>query len=89
MITHVLTNGNAILELEVSDDKDTMTAVFKQADPNIYDEAEFVVTRNPNDPFDLLHDIIDQCGFMDNPYFHADGWELNDAHDCQTQSSGV
>ena len=60
MITHVLTNGNAILELEVSDDKDTMTAVFKQADPNIYDEAEFVVTRNPNDPFELLHDIIDQ-----------------------------
>ena len=36
MITHALTNGNAILELEVSDDKDTMTAVFKQTDPNIY-----------------------------------------------------
>ena len=80
MITHILTNGNAILELEVSDNKDTMTAVFKQADPNIYDEAEFVVTRNPNDPFELLRDIIDQCGFMDNPYFPADGWELNDAN---------
>ena len=55
MITHILTNGNAILELEVSDDKDTMTAVFKQTDPNIYDEAEFVVTRNPNDPFGRHH----------------------------------
>ena len=76
MITHVLTNGDAILELEVSDNKDTMTAVFKRSDPDIYDEAEFAVTRNPNYPFELLRDIIDQCGFMDQPYFHADGWKL-------------
>lgn len=79
MITHVLTNGDAILEIEVSDDKDTMTAVFKQTCPNIYDEADFVVTRNPEDPFELLRDIIDQCGFMDQPYFTYDGWELNEA----------
>ena len=77
MITHVLTNGDAILEIEVSDNKDTMTAVFKRSDPDIYDEAEFAVTRNPNYPFELLRDIIDQCGFMDQPYFHADGWKLN------------
>ena len=75
MITHVLTNGDAILEIEVSDDKDTMTAVFKQTDPDIYDEGSFVVTRNPEDPLELLRDIIDQCGFMDQPYFRADGWE--------------
>jgi hypothetical protein len=75
MITHVLTNGDAILEIEVSDDKDMMTAVFKQTDPDIYDEGQFVVTRNPEDPFELLRDIIDQCGFMDQPYFTADGWE--------------
>jgi len=75
MITHVLTNGDAILEIEVSDDKDTMTAVFKQTDPDIYDEQEFAVTRNPDDPFELLRDIIDQCGFMDQPYFRGDGWE--------------
>lgn len=77
MITHVLTNGDAILEIEVSDNKDTMTAVFKRSDPDIYDETEFAVTRNPNYPFELLRDIIDQCGFMDQPYFHADGWKLN------------
>lgn len=77
VLTHVLTNGDAILEIEVSDNKDTMTAVFKRSDPDIYDEAEFAVTRNPNYPFELLRDIIDQCGFMDQPYFHADGWELN------------
>ena len=79
MITHVLTNGDAILEIEVSDVKDTMTAVFKQSDPDIYDEGQFVVTRNPEDPLELLRDIIDQCGFMGQPYFPADGWELNDA----------
>lgn len=79
MITHVLTKGDAILEIEVSDDKYTMTAVFKQTCPNIYDAAEFVVTRNPNDPFELLRDIIDQGGFMDQPYFTYDGWELNEA----------
>lgn len=79
MITHVLTNGDAILEIEVSDDKDTMTAVFKQTCPNIYDEAKFAVTRNPKDPFELLRDIIDQGGFMDQPYFTYDGWELNEA----------
>ena len=78
MITHVLTNGDAILEIEVSDNKDTMTSVFKRSDPDIYDEAEFAVTRNPNYPFELLRDIIDQCGFMDQPYFHADGWKLNE-----------
>lgn len=75
MITHVLTNGDAILEIEVSDDKDTMTAVFKQTDPDIYDEGQFAVTRNQEDPLELLRDIIDQCGFMDQPYFTADGWE--------------
>lgn len=79
MITHVLTNGDAILEIEVSDDKDTMTAVFKQTDPDIYDEADFVVTRNPDDPLELLRDIIDQGGFMDQPYFPASGWEWNEA----------
>lgn len=79
MITHVLTNGDAILEIEVSNDKDLMTAVFKQTDPDIYDEAEFVVTRNPEDPLELLRDIIDQGGFMDQPYFTYDGWELNEA----------
>lgn len=35
MITHVLTNGDAILEIEVSDDNNTMTAVFKKTCPNI------------------------------------------------------
>ena len=35
-------------------------------------------SKNTNYPFELLRDIIDQCGFMDQPYFHADGWKLNE-----------
>jgi len=81
MKTYILTNDNAILEINVSDDNAKMTAVFKKDNPNIYDEAAFNVTRNPDEPMELLKDILDQKGFFDNPEFDGAGWEVQSSTD--------
>lgn len=77
MATYTLTNenGKSILEIEIEPDKTTATAIFKQDDPNIYEETEFTVTRNTDNPLDLLKDINDQMAFSDLPQWVPTGWE--------------
>lgn len=72
--THILMNGDCILEIEL-DGSDKATAVFKRADPNIYAESEFKVTRDAGDPMELLKDIQEQSCFADEPSFPNSGWE--------------
>lgn len=70
-----LVNGNAILDIKLTSSKKYMMVEF--SDPNVYDERSFPVHRNPDNPNELLQDIIDQFGFADNPQFRATGWELS------------
>jgi hypothetical protein len=79
MKTYNLINGNATLDITV-DAKNHVTAVF--SDPNTYDEREFTVTCNTDNAFMVLQDIIDQLGFVDNPFFKAFGWELDDTKEA-------
>ena len=72
--THILMNDDCILEIEL-DGSDKATAVFKRADPNIYAERNFTVTRDAGNPMELLKDIQEQYCFADEPEFPNSGWE--------------
>ena len=77
MATYTLTNenGKSILEITVESDGTTATAVYKQDDPNIYEETTFKVTRKTDNPLDLLKDISDQMKFADLPQWVPTGWQ--------------
>lgn len=77
MATYTLTNenGKSILEITVESDGTTATAVYKQDDPNIYEETTFKVTRKTDNPLDLLKDINEQMKFADLPQWVPTGWQ--------------
>ena len=77
MATHTLTNenGKSILEINIEDDGKTATAIYKQDDPNVYEETTFKVTRKTDNPLDLLKDISDQMKFADLPQWVPTGWQ--------------
>lgn len=77
MATHILTNenGKSILEINIEDDGKTATAIYKQDDPNVYEESTFTVTRATSNPLDLLKDIEDQMVFIDLPQWVPTGWQ--------------
>jgi len=77
MATHTLTNenGKSILEINIEDDGKTATAIYKQDDPNVYEESTFKVTRATSNPLDLLKDIEDQMVFTDLPQWVPTGWQ--------------
>ena len=77
MATHTLTNenGKSILEINIEDDGKTATAIYKQDDPNVYEETTFKVTRKTDNPLDLLKDINEQMKFADLPQWVPTGWQ--------------
>lgn len=77
MATYTLTNenGKSILEINIEDDGKTATAIYKQDDPNVYEETTFKVTRKTDNPLDLLKDISDQMKFADLPQWVPTGWQ--------------
>lgn len=77
MATYTLTNenGKSILEINIEDDGKTATAIYKQDDPNVYEETTFKVTRKTDNPLDLLKDINEQMKFADLPQWVPTGWQ--------------
>lgn len=77
MATYTLTNenGKSILEINIEDDGKTATAIYKQDDPNVYEETTFKVTRKTDNPLDLLNDINEQMKFADLPQWVPTGWQ--------------